>query len=238
MALKKFVKPASEDAWAERGVRVNWKKTWKIKPKYVAPRDMVVWLKIQHRTLWVAKNGGMGDTKCVARWCRHEESQKHLVECTGIKENFWREIVGIMVELKVLPEECGDAQFRDDRKTWAILLIAGQIDGKEVNNEAAAVLCWAWRSLYAEVINRRIDDKGILRPEEAVKKTVRMMYSRVMAYGAKWRKWWAKQRLWQEGKKKDMGAEHRTFALITFDDHADYTMSPKLTELKNKWKVG
>ena len=176
-----------------------------IKPKYTAPRDLVVWLKIQHRTLWVAKNGGMGDTTCMAKWCRHEESQLHLVECQSIKENFWKEIISIMVELDVLPEECNGSPFQDDRKKWAILLVAGQIEGAAVNNEAAAILCWAWRSLYAEVIKRRIEAKETLKPKVAIKNTVRMMYSRVVAYGFKWRRWWSKQRLWQVARRKEVG---------------------------------
>ena len=237
MALKKFKKPASEEAWAIRGMQPKWKLSWRIKPKYTAPRDLVVWLKIQHRTLWVAKNGGMGDTTCMAKWCRHEESQLHLVECQSIKENFWKEIISIMVELDVLPEECNGSPFQDDRKKWAILLVAGQIEGAAVSNEAAAILCWAWRSLYAEVIKRRIEAKETLKPKVAIKNTVRMMYSRVVAYGFKWRRWWSKQRLWQVARRKEVGKKHQTFKLITCDEEATYMVSPKLLNIKDRWKA-
>ena len=43
--------PASEGAWAARGIRAKWKRTWQIKPKYVTPRDTAAWLKLQHRNL-------------------------------------------------------------------------------------------------------------------------------------------------------------------------------------------
>ena len=102
IAKKQFKQPASEKAWKDRGIDVDWKPTWKIKPKYTAPRDLVVWLKVQHRTLWVAKNGGMEGTMCLARGCRHEESQQHLTECPEIKQKYWGVIISIMEKMALL----------------------------------------------------------------------------------------------------------------------------------------
>ena len=59
--------PTSEEKWKEYGIDVKWDLTWPIKPKYASPRDVVVWLQLQHRTLWVAKNGEGAQTTSAQR---------------------------------------------------------------------------------------------------------------------------------------------------------------------------
>ena len=230
----KFKPPASQEAWKERGIEVSWHKTWRMKPKYVAPRDLTVWLKIQHRNLWVAKSGGMGDTKCLARGCGDEESQLHLIMCSVIKRDFWKVIIREMNELELLPDRAADPGFGLTLQEWGSFLIAGQIENEPVNKEAAAFLCWAWRQLYAEVVSLRIADKRDLELGKAVWLTLRMAYSRVKAYGYKWLLWYARQRLWQEGKAKKMPEKHRTMALIEFGEEADYVISEKLIAAKER----
>ena len=70
------------------GIDVRWELTWTIRPKYTSPRDIVVWLQLQHRTLWVAKHGGCADDKCTARGCSATENMTHLVDC-GVKGVSW-----------------------------------------------------------------------------------------------------------------------------------------------------
>jgi hypothetical protein len=76
---------------------------WKIKADYVSPRDQIVWLKIEHRNLWVAASGGMhGSTKCNAAGCNEEEKQEHLVRCPTIRREFWDKVATLMRKLKVV----------------------------------------------------------------------------------------------------------------------------------------
>ena len=63
-----------------------------------------------------------------------------------------------------------------------------------------------------------------------------MAYSRVKAYGYKWLLWYARQRLWQEGKAKKMPEKHRILALIEFGEEADYVISEKLIAAKERHK--
>ena len=233
MAKKKFKVPASEAAWEERGLKVDWSKTWKQRPMYVAPRDTIVWLKVQHRTLWVAKNGGMNSKQCIAEGCREDESQLHLITCDKIKESFWKKITDIMSSLGLLPRNLIDQNFMDSIQKWGALLIAGQLDDKPVRRETSAFICWAWRALYSEIIHQRKEGRGKIDTEEAVWWTLRLAYSRVKAYGHKWRRWYLRQRLWDEDKRKLLAEKYRKFSLINFDREANYIIDSRLTQARN-----
>jgi hypothetical protein len=215
-ALQRFKAPTSEEKWKEYGIDVRWGLTWAIKPKYASPRDIVVWLQLQHRTLWVAKNGGCADDKCTARGCNAVENMTHLVDCEVMQKEFWTPILRIMIGLGL--------QYERSRTFW----IAGQIVGednerKAVCGETASFLCWAWRCLYAEVIHARMNDKQ-LNTSGAVWKTVRMAASRVKAHGAKWRKWFNTQRLWRESRRKMFPYQYQKNILIDFDEQAGYVV--------------
>ena len=125
-----------------------------------------------------------------------------------IKEYFWRRVVEIAEDLGLLPECTKTRDFRMSVQKWGSLLIAGQIDGKVVSKEATAVLCWAWRALYAEIISKRTGNQGALDFERAVWITYRYAFSRVTAEGYKWRRWYLRQRFWQEGKRKKMAEKY------------------------------
>ena len=144
-ALQRFKAPTSEEKWKEYGIDVRWGLTWAIKPKYASPRDIVVWLQLQHRTLWVAKNGGCADDKCTARGCNAIENMTHLVDCGVIQKEFWTPILRIMIGLGL--------QYERSRTFWIAGLIVGEDnERKAVCGETASFLCWAWRCLYAEII--------------------------------------------------------------------------------------
>ena len=63
------------------------------------------------------------------------------------------------------------------------------------------MIAMAWRSLYAETVKARMDDKT-LNMKRAVWTWARLTLSRVKAYGNKWYKWYVGQRLWQQKKTK------------------------------------
>ena len=84
----------------------------------------------------------------------------------------------------------------DSKKKWILGILPS---GKMVGREEAAIICWAWRCLYAEVVAARVDNRE-LKPENACKNTIRMAYTRVKAYGDKWYRWYSKQRYRKNAK--------------------------------------
>ena len=98
LALRKMVPPAAEAAWQSRlNVAIPWSKVWSIKSFYATPHDQFTWLKVMHRNLFVAGNGGADDTAC--RACPQRESIAHLVHCQVIREIFWKPLLALMREL-------------------------------------------------------------------------------------------------------------------------------------------
>ena len=91
----------------------------------------------------------------------------------------------------------------------------------------------AWRTLYAQVVKARLDQK-VLRLDIAYYNFTRLMISRVKAYGAKWRKWFLNQRLWQTTRTKNCPLRHRDHALITLTEEADYTLADGMYRLMNE----
>ena len=84
ITMKKFKPPlAIEKKWADiLKVSLNFRKIWSIKPFAVTPRDMLTWLKLQHRTLYVAKHDPKTNGECQA--CTELENAIHLCECKVI----------------------------------------------------------------------------------------------------------------------------------------------------------
>ena len=219
--LEKMKPPASVTAWTARIGDLPWHKIWQIKPMYVAPRDTATWLKIQHRTLWVAKNGGCDSTTCNAAGCQHEETQLHLMTCSIIKSEYWEKIVKYARTFGI------DA---DNRPAYW-LGYAG--NGKAVGREQAAIIALAWRSLYAQVVKARLDNK-VLRLDVAYYNFTRFMISRVKAYGTKWRRWFLNQRLWQQTRMKMFPLRHRNNALIKLTAEAEYTIADGMYRLMDE----
>ena len=88
----------------------------------------------------------------------------------------------------------------------------------------------AWRSLYAETVKARMDDKT-LNMKRAVWTWARLTLSRFKAYGSKGYKWYVGQRLGQQKKTKLIPEQHRRYILIEFGPHGDYYISSKLRKL-------
>ena len=199
---------------------------------YVTPRDRVVVMKLQHRNLWVAKQGGLGPTGCTARGCQHEESQMHLVLCD--KMGYWPEVWTHMNQLQLLTGS-PPASTAEKLKLWvAFQLPRNQANPTKkavmISEEAAAYITWAWRALYAEIIAAR-DENRNFRAARALRATARWAYLRVLAHGIKWRTWYLRQRYWQANKTKIVPEEKRENTLITCDEQASFTISPALVQL-------
>ena len=124
---------------------------------------------------------GFQDTKCRVRGYRAEENQEHLVLCPGIQKDFWVSVAILMSHLNM---DVGNSS-----KKWLLGITA---DGSQVSREEAAIIFWAWRCLYAEAVGARKDNRCML-PTKAYANLVRMAYTRVKAYGAKWYRWYSRQ---------------------------------------------
>ena len=92
------------------------------------------------------------------------------------------------------------------------------------------MIAMAWRSLYAETVKARMDDKT-LNLKRAIWTWARLALSRVKAYGNKWYKWYVKQRLWQQKKTKTIPEQYRKYTLIEFGPQGDYYISSKFRKL-------
>ena len=108
---------------------------------------------------------------------------------------------------------------------WTIL---GKVErGKYVDREEAGVLFLAWRCLYAECVRARIEDKR-LNFKKAYAHTVRLLISRVKAYGQKWYHWYSRTRGIRAEKVKQIAKKHQNKKLIKTKPDANYTISPIL----------
>ena len=182
---------------------------------YATPRDQVVWLKVQHRTLWTAHVGGMGYTHCSMTGCAHAENQQHLASCPHIVEGFWKPVSILMQRLGL---QC---ELRP--KFW----ITGLIGGKKLDKESAAMVFWAWRALYAQTINAHLNNKH-MNLDQAYAYMIALATSRVRAHGRRWRVWYLKQRFIHPQRSKIVAQQYRNYKLFTCDHFADYTVNATL----------
>ena len=144
--------------------------TASIKSFYAAPRDQFTWLKVMHRNLFVAGNGGADDTAC--RACPQRESIAHLVHCQVIREKFWKPLLTLMRELGFpLPPQNEEEPF---------LLLGRLSDTKVVDPSQAGLMFIAWRCLYAAVVSSRVDGTPLLL-EKAFSRTLQKTISRLKA---------------------------------------------------------
>lgn len=177
-------------------------------------RDTATWLKILHRTLWVAKHGG-GNPTCSARECSPEGLQMHLTTCHVIKAQYWDKVVEYMEPFGLTAE--------NTPRYW----LGVQADGKPLTPEQATVVVLAWRTLYAADVHARLNDKN-MNLSNAFFQMTRLVLNRVKAHGAKWRAWYINQRLWQPRRTNIFPQEHRDNHFITFDEAARYQIRKEL----------
>jgi hypothetical protein len=208
--------PACEAVWEQKlAQRIRFDKVWRIKADYVSPRDQIVRLKMQHRNLWVAASGGMhGSTKCSAAGCNEEEKQELWLGARPYEGSSGIKVATLMGKLKM---NAGSSDLK-----W---LLGIKEDGTKVDKEEAAMIFWAWRNLYAEVTRARVEGKQ-LNLKTAYANFVRMAFTRVVAYGAKWYRWYSRQHY--KTKAKSIPIRFRERKLIDSEATAEYSLAAPL----------
>ena len=220
-----FLPPTAEEGWNKRlpGVKIPWPRPWKVNGKYSAPRDKITMSKIMRRNLFTATRDPDSDGKCLA--CGAQENQIHLVECEAIYRGFWRRILGLMIDLDLsvpaLRQE-QDAMWVTYRAT----------DSTVVGEEQASIIDIAWRCLYAAIVRARVD-KTPLNLEGAAARTVRLLVSRVTAYGRKWELWIIKQLGLKQMRL--IAEKYQRSALIDQDPMGTYRVNSVLMEANSEW---
>ena len=208
--------PPAQEVWDQKLGPSRWDKIWGARAMYSTPRDKAAQLKLQHRNLWVAKNGGCSDTTCKAPGCQHEESQEHLWTCQIIQQEFWGPILEDMRNLGMNPS------------SEAAYGILGIHRSHRATKEELGVLQMAWRNLYAQSVKTKLEE-GEMDLPLAVYKTWRLVLSRVQAHGNLWRRWFLKQT--GHIRPKIFPLQHRKHKLIELDEEANYKVNPKLGKI-------
>ena len=216
--------PPAEKAWMERLPRVPtlawsqiWPKVWPMKVMYATPRDYIVWLKFKHRNLYVAnKDRNIVDQRCLA--CRASpESQLHLIKCGRIRAQFWNELMDWMEEVGINME-----------RSETFLAFGILNNNKLTSREGLGVIAVAWRCLYAEITQARIDSRQ-LKLSAALKRTASMLHARVTAYGEKWLKWARSNR--KTSNPKEIPKKHQNHVLIKTHPDGTYEINEAIKQL-------
>ena len=210
---------------------------------YASPRDRTVSLKIQHRNLRVAKHGGMETTNCTGEGCQEDETQEHLVACP-VLARFWKQTLDDMIDIGLLTTENKPLTAEERLALWiAHQMVKNRPAGSDpedendttkfsaVNREASAYICWAWRAIYAEITRARLNSEDF-NQDQANRDTIRLAYSRVKAHGARWKRWFNKQRLWSDDTSKMVPEEHQDYICIQCDHKAEYEINGDLEHLQ------
>ena len=114
------------------------------------------------------------------------------------------------------------------RATRAAFLVFGQVGDKVTCREGAAILAIGWRCLYAAITKARVDGSR-LRLDQAVKRAVAMVISRVRAYGERWSLWY--RRIRHTSNHKFVPEKHQKYKLTECTPMAEHTIAPALLTL-------
>ena len=217
--MRKFKEPTSQQAWEDRlGFSIPWKKVWKIRTFFATPRDQVPWLKLHHRNLYVAGHDPV-DSSC--RACSAVESQMHLCKCGVIRKEFWDPLIKVATE----------TGMPAPHHTTAFLAVGLISADRVISKFHSGIFFLGWRSLYAAIIHSRVDNVA-LDLEEALKRTVSMVISRLRAYALFWSKWVNASRY--RKKPNRISQKHSNKKVITQKPNGTYAIHPKLWELASK----
>ena len=108
----------------------------------------------------------------------------HLATCPIIGYEFWDPLLSYMDDLNLSTPPMGES-------TDMFLILGCLRDGEKwnaVGQATAGLLALAWRCLYAEITNSKIQDCP-LNLERALRRTFQMTISRLRAYGLRWKRW-------------------------------------------------
>ena len=176
---KKFVPPDEvEKKWASifPTINIDFKKVWKMKWFATSARDRMTWVKVMHRTIFVAKHDPNSDGVC--RACDEQENALHLCSCPVITDEYWDQVIEILTNLGMDPPEHKPA-----------FIALGRIDeDNQIRNELAGIMALAWRCIYAEIVSSRKNNTP-LSTEKAHDRLISMVHSRTVAEANKWKRW-------------------------------------------------
>ena len=174
-------------------------------------------LKLQHRNLFVAaKDHNAADNTC--RACDEEETQLHLCKCGVIRQEFWNTLLKLLTDLGMpFPEN-----------TTAFLATGAVSAEKAISTHLSGIWFIAWRCLYAEIANSRVEDRP-LDLGKALKRVVAMTISRLRAYGYGWRTWCDSGRY--RGTPNVIPRKHSNKAVLTQTPEGEYEISDVIWQL-------
>ena len=152
--------------------------------------------------------------------CSQQESQLHLVECDLMFHQYWAPLVRVMRRLGFTVP-----LFRAEIN--AMLITFRVTDTTVVGREQATIIEIGWRCLYAALVRTRVDGTP-LTLKHAVLRCLRMVHSRVTAYGRKWELWMFGQHGRKEEDQKRIPQKYQKRALIKQGPHGDYVVEPEL----------
>ena len=218
-ACKRMVAPASEEAWNQRIGHHDWATAWQLKTLYATPRDRTPHLQLQHRTLTVAKHGPWSEKTCAAYGCNIEENLEHLFQCRLIQRHYWSRVF-----------EFTDALLIENERNETFWIV-GLHKGKPLEKEAADIVAWAWRALYAAAVKAHSDEKR-MDYRMAILQFHQYAYSRAVAYCAKWQRWYRGQAMWM--KPKTIPRKHQSKYMTQMDDVANWAISTEVRTFYEK----
>ena len=223
---KKFIPPSAvEQKWREifPTIDIDFEKVWKMKWLAVSSRDRMTWIKVMHRTIFVAKHDPNSDGVC--RACDEQENALHLCNCPVITDEYWDHVIELLTKLGMDPPEHTPA-----------FIALGRIDStNQIVNELAGIMALAWRCIYAEIVESRKTGSP-LSTEKAHDRLISMVHSRTVAEASRWKKWVDKS-LFQT-KKETIPMKHWDKIIYTQEPMGEYqvagTIQTALDEVKKK----
>jgi hypothetical protein len=103
----------------------------------------------------------------------------------------------------------------------------GLYEGKPLEKETADIVAWAWRALYAAVVQAHADEKHIdYRMAILQFHQYTYMYSRAVAYCAKLQRWYRGQAKCM--KPKTIPRKHQSKYMTQTDDVANWAISTEV----------
>ena len=107
-------------------------------------------------------------------------------------------------------------------------IISGRLrENKVIPKNYAGVMFLAWRCLYAEIVQGKVN-KVTPKMEEAFKRSLVMNHSRLTAYGEKWLKWVNKNK--NTGNKHDIPPRHQDKRVLTQELTGEYEIHTELLQ--------
>lgn len=215
--MTRWKPPAAEKKWENIfNMQINWSHIWGLSSPYTTPRDETTWLKLMHRTLWVAKyDSEVADKSCKHKNCNCIESMRHLAECQHICTEFWKPVEEILIKCGLQMENT--LEFR----------ILGLCYNKQkMNEELVGAVYMAWRCLYAEITRcKTTPDHPFIDCTYTFQKWLQLLISRLKAYGCRWKSWYRKQIHIRTSKYRETPYNIRQLKLLSIANDGTFSIN-------------